>query len=385
MAADITTITKLITDFSNETREEAVTVQVLGSLLQKIADVIGTTALQSDVASLGAWRMLFAKLKTLVTDITIGSDDRNSIYLSLTKGTVATGSIQSHPNSICIRQATTERAGAMRAQQVQDLNKCKSDISAINSSLNSLNTSLSKMNIELMRHSRQLTTDGSALSSIDTWINQTANTISSLQSSIRTLQANFNTFASMKQSTTIHIECQIKDSKLYIQGANQLISSGLLPVIFRYSIRTSRRKMNGNGIRDYLPKRRGWHRFFDSKKIQVRSDNIIEFRDDSAYLPDSAPTKYYDSPKYLFTFEKVNIDSDKGDVSEVHVPYGQKLFNVYGHPRLFKFAIGFYKPVSNNSTFTFSDLRTNLAVFRVRVESLYAGTGKQSTTYRLSR
>ena len=385
MAADITTITKLITDFSNETREETVTVQVLGSLLQKIADVIGTTALQSDVQSLGAWRTLFAKLNTLVTDITIGSDDRNSIYLSFTKGNVATGSIQSQPNSICIRQATTERAGAMRAQQVQDLNKCKSDISAINTSLSSINTSLSKMNTELMRHSRQLTTDGNALSSIDTWIKQTANTISSLQSSIRTLQANFNTFASMKQTTTIHIECQIKDSMLYIQGANQLISSGLLPVIFRYSIRTSRRKMNENGIRDYMPKRRGWHRFFDSKKIRVRSDNIIEFRDDSPSLSDSAPTKYHDSPKYLFTFEKVKIDSDTGDVSDVCVPFGQKLFNVYNIPRLFKFAIGFYKPISNNSTFTFSDLRTNLAVFRVRVESLYAGTGKQTTTYRLSR
>ena len=385
MAADITTITKLITDFSNETREEAVTVQVLGALLQKIADVIGTTALQSDVQSLGAWRTLFAKLNTLVTDITIGSDDRNSIYLTLSKGNVATGSIQSQPNSICIRQATTERAGAMRAQQVQDLNKCKSDISAINTLLSSINTSLSKMNTELMRHSRQLTTDGNALSSIDTWIKQTANTISSLQSSIRTLQANFNTFASMKQSTTIHIECQIKDSKLYIQGANQLISSGLLPVIFRYSIRTSRRKSNENGIREYMPKRRGWHRFFDNKKIRVRSDNIIEFRDDSPSLSDGAPTKYYDSPKYLFTFEKVNIYSDTGDVSDVRVPFGQKLYNVYNIPRLFKFAIGFYKPVSNNSTFTFSDLRTNLAVFRVRVESLYAGTGKQTTTYRLSR
>ena len=385
MAADITTITKLITDFSNETREEAVTVQVLGSLLQKIADVIGTTALQSDVQSLGAWRTLFAKLNTLVTDITIGSDDRNNVYLSLSKGNVATGSIQSQPNSICIRQATTERAGAMRAQQVQDLNKCKSDISAINTSLTSLNTSLSKMNTELMRHSRQLTTDSNALSSIDTWIKQAANTISSLQSSIRTLQANFNTFASMKQTTTIHIECQIKDSKLYIQGANQLISSGLLPVIFRYSIRTSRRKMNENGIRDYMPKRRGWHRFFDSKKILVRTDDIIEFREDTVYRPLGTPVKYSDSPKYLFAFEKVKIDSDTGDVSEVCVPFGQKLYNVYNNLRLFKFAIGFYKPVSNNSTFTFSDLRTNLAVFRVRVESFRAGTGKQNTYYYLSR
>ena len=384
MAVDTSTLTQLITTFKQETREETVTVEVLGSLLQKIVDLLGTTALQSDVASLTAWRTLFAKLNTLVTNISIGSDDRNSIYLSLSKGNVATGSVQSQPDSLCIRQATTERAGAMRAQQVQDLNKCKSDISAINTSLNSLNTSLSKLNTELMRHSRQLTTDANALSSVDTWIKQTSTTISSLQSSIRTLQTNFNTFASMKSTTTIHIECQIKDGKLYIQGADQLIQSGLLPVIFRYSIRTSRYKQNDNGIREYMPKRRGWHRFFDSKKIQVASDNTINFRDDSPYRTINDPIKYDFTPKYLFSFEKVGIDPHTGNVFEVHVPYGQKLFNVFSHPRLFKFAIGFYKPVSNSSTFRFSDLRTNLAIFRVRVESLPTSDGKQ-TNYYLSR
>ena len=100
MAVDTSTLTQLITTFKQETREETVTVEVLGSLLQKIVDLLGTTALQSDVASLGAWRTLFAKLNTLVTNFAIGSDDRNSIYLSLSKGNIATGSVQcNHPKS----------------------------------------------------------------------------------------------------------------------------------------------------------------------------------------------------------------------------------------------------------------------------------------------
>jgi len=385
MAVDTSTLTQLITTFKQETREETVTVEVLGSLLQKIVDLLGTTALQSDVASLTAWRTLFAKLNTLVTNISIGSDDRNSIYLSLSKGNVATGSVQSQPDSLCIRQATTERAGAMRAQQVQDLNKCKSDISAINTSLNSLNTSLSKLNTELMRHSRQLTTDANALSSVDTWIKQTSTTISSLQSSIRTLQTNFNTFASMKSTTTIHIECDPKEKQLFIQGASQLVKSGLLPVIFRYTIRTSRHGRDKNGIREYMPKRRGWHRFFDIKKIQVRSDNTIVFRDDSPSIKAGEPSKYDTSPEFLFSYVRVNNMPNTQEPLAVFVPYGQRLYNVLDTPRTFKFAIGFYKEISQSKTFSFSDLRTNLAVFRVRVEAEKTGDNKVKMRYYLSR
>ena len=385
MPINITSLTQLITTFKQETREETVTVELLGSLLQKIVDLLGTTALQSDVATLTAWRTLFAKLNTLVTNIAVGSDDRNSVYLSINKGNVATGSVQSQPNSICIRQATTERAGAMRAQQVQDLNKCKSDISGINSSLTALNSSLSKVNTELMRLSRQLSTDEKALASIDTWIQQTTNAISTLQSSIRTLQANFNTFASMKQTTTIHIECIIKDGKLNIQGAAQLIRSGLLPVIFRYTIRTSRHGRNKEGIREYMPKRRGWNRFFDNEKIIVTSDNTIAFRDDTSSKIKGQKPQYHTSAEYLFNYFRVDKIPNSEKIAAVFVPYGQRIFNVLDTPRTFKFAIGFYKELTQTKAFNFSFLRTNLAVFRVRVEAQVNEEGKVDMYYRLSR
>lgn len=86
MAVDISSLTQLINTFKQETREESVTVEVLGSLLQKIVDLLGTIALQSDVSSIAAWRILFSKLNTLVTNIAIGSDDRNNVYLSVNKG-----------------------------------------------------------------------------------------------------------------------------------------------------------------------------------------------------------------------------------------------------------------------------------------------------------
>ena len=51
MAVDISSLTQLINTFKQETREETVTVEVLGSLLQKIVDILGTTALRKILAS----------------------------------------------------------------------------------------------------------------------------------------------------------------------------------------------------------------------------------------------------------------------------------------------------------------------------------------------
>lgn len=385
MPVDISTITQLITTFKQETREESVTVDVLGSLLQKIVDLLGTTALQSDVSTIANWRALFVKLNTLVTSLSIGSDDRNNVYLSVTKGNISTGSSQPQPNSLCIRQATTERAGVMRAQQVQDLNKCKSDITSFNTQLNSLYEQLGSYNTELMNFTRQLRTDETDISNLQNSCQSLGTAILHLQTSIRTLQSNFNTFASMKSTTTIHIECQPKDKQLFIQGAAQLTRSGLKPVIFRYTIRTSRHGKDKDGNRQYMPKRRGWHRFFDDSKIKVSNDGIVYFSEIAKKKTAGTKLKYDTSPEFLFTYVRINKRPDTQDVDGVYIPYGQRLFNIIDRPRTFKFAIGFYKEVSDNKTFNFSDLRTNLAVFRVRVEAEVTEDQKVIMKYHFSR
>ena len=384
MPADITTITSLITAFRTENREEAVTTEVLGALLQKIANVIAATALQTDFDSLSAWRTLFSKLSTVITSLTIGSDDRNNIYLSLNKGIVATGNVQSLPNNIVIRQATTERAGAMRAQQVQDLNKCKSDISKITSDLGNLSTALTSFSRSLSLTTSVSRNNTQSTNTLTTWTQDTQNTINSIQLAIRNLQSNFNTFASMRQTDTIHIECQIKDGRLYIQGASQLVKSGLKPVIFRYSIRSGRKWADRKtGKREHLPKRRGWHRYFHDGKIKFESDDSMWIRDDTP-KPAGTKTVYSQSSKTLFLREKVEKDNDENKYTSIKLPYGQKLYEVCDATRHFKFAVGFYKNVSAAKYFTFSDLRTNLAIFRVRVTG-YGMIGRYQTEYHFSR
>lgn len=114
--ADISSITSLITSFRSETREEAITPEVLGALLQKIADLLGKAALQTDMGRLDNWRSDLARIGYVLTSLTVGSDDRNNVYFTLGKANLSTGINQLAPNSILIRQATTERAGVMRAQ-----------------------------------------------------------------------------------------------------------------------------------------------------------------------------------------------------------------------------------------------------------------------------
>lgn len=341
MATDITTITKLINDFKAETREEAITVQVLGALLQKIADLIGTTARQADLSDLIALRNVCNSIGTVITNITLGNDATDLVYLTLVKGNASTGAIEKLPNAIAIRRATTNHAGVMTAQQVKTLELC-------------------------------------------------LDTTSSLQMKLGALQYNFDTALAMKQSNIIHIECHIIGSMLYIRGASQLIQSGLKPVIFRYTRRSSRYGRNEEGYRPKMPLRRGWHRFYDSKKIKVNNDDSISFRDDSPEAEFEGITRYDVSPQKLFRYEQVEL-GDKEEVTDVKVPYGKDLFTVLWQPKKFKFAIAFYKETPENSEdpknkpFNYNAIRTNLAIFRVYVEAEATNDEKQRTYYRLSR
>ena len=95
--ADISSITSLITSFRSETREEAITPEVLGALLQKIADLLGKAALQTDMSRLDNWRSALGRIGYVLTSLTIGSDDRNNVYFTLGKANLSTASINSHP------------------------------------------------------------------------------------------------------------------------------------------------------------------------------------------------------------------------------------------------------------------------------------------------
>lgn len=339
MATDITRITELIKSFKSETREESVTVQVLGNLLQQIANVIGTTAQQTELTPVSNFYANLTSLNRILTGISTGTDDPNQMHLTLYDCSLKTGEITSLRDALVLRAATTDRAGVMQSQHVQDLNQCKN----------------------------------------------VAQKIPAIQRVIRSLQANYNTLSSMKQTETIHIECQIRKDGLYIPGAQQLIKSGLKPILFRYSIRTSRHgRKTDKKKRTPMAKRRGWHRFFNSEKLTVASNGQILFRDDSKDADPLKPT-YQPTPQQLFTYINKEIDPATNLISAVKLPYGQKVYDILQRTHYFKFAIAFYKPISKSEAFTFSDLRTNLAIFKVRAIANQYNGGTLDTTIQLSR
>ena len=367
---DITSLTSLISTFRAETHEEAITPESLGALLQKIADALGTASLQTDVAALQSWRTGLAAIGNVLTALSVGSDDRNNVYLSFAKTSLTTAASQMMTDGIIIRQATTERAGAMRAQQVQDLNKCKSDVSSLTTSLTTANRTITALQNAITSLSNRVTANAQGIASNDTDILTIQTDIKSLATQIKSLQTDILKYATMTQATQMHIECIITDGQIVVQDAYRYVRQGLTPVIFRHSVRTSRKATDEYGNREPLPTRRGWNRFYDDGKLRVNASDIFSFRIDD---PDAKNKgEYVTAPDALFSTvrpitEKPNVITTNG-LNKLFVGFGKRSYDIFNKPHTFRFAIGFYKKSSKSPTFQFSELRTNLAEFRVYVQ-----------------
>ena len=365
---DISSITSLITAFRNETREEAITPEVLGALLQKIADIMGKAALQTDINLLNKWRTNVVNIGEILSEIRVGKDDRNNVYFSLEKVEMANANIINLPNQLVIRQATTERAGAMRAQQVIDLNKCKADIAACISSIKQVEEAVTNVKNENKTLNTRISNSVKVLVDHSNSISNLQKDIKAVLAKIKTLQTDIQNVDALKQTTQMHIECIIKDKKLVIQNAYRYVLKGLTPVIFRHSVRTSRKKKNKNGVREKLPRRRGWNRFYDDDKITVRSDDVIQFRCEERNEMDE--NEYFITPDMLFSKYHTVMDRDDNTLQRVMLPFGARAYNILGVDRSFRFAVGFYKK-GEKDNFNFNSLKTNLAEFRVVVKAIY--------------
>ena len=143
---DVSNLNSLITALRAETAKDAISPDSLGSLLQKITDVLATAAEDRDMSVIANWKSLVSGISSCVTAIQQNLSDRNNIYLDINTASLANGTRQSLSGAVCIKQATTERAGAMRAQQVIDLYGCKSDIKSLQSSITSLQSTIENFN-----------------------------------------------------------------------------------------------------------------------------------------------------------------------------------------------------------------------------------------------
>ena len=120
---DTSSITALISAFRAEVAQNSISPEKVGGILQQIVDALSKAASNGDVADFLALQERLQALTTIYTSLSQGTADRNHIYLTPTTYNVGSDEHYTNADSIRIQQATTERAGTMRAQQVIDISE----------------------------------------------------------------------------------------------------------------------------------------------------------------------------------------------------------------------------------------------------------------------
>lgn len=132
---DTTSITSLIKAFRAETSKDSINPERLGSLLQKLADVLAQAA---SIADIGASTELADRLKkvaNVLTALYVGSEDTKKIKLSYKTVSMTTGEENTFPDVIAIPSANSNKAGSMTAAHVRKLNENANNITSLGSSL----------------------------------------------------------------------------------------------------------------------------------------------------------------------------------------------------------------------------------------------------------
>lgn len=233
MAIDTKSLTQIITEFRALQTKDAISPESLGYILQRIVDLLSTAGTSETVASIQKLLDGFKAAGQAITALSQGQSDRNHIYANKSTVNLATGAVTS-TSGIFIQQATTERAGAMRAQQVIDLNATKKAVAEVEKILEIVQVKLGM-------------TEGS-----------------------KTL---FN---------TAQIAVLVVNGTLKIHGAQQLTADGYVPYLFRLT--RKRNKWNdkvaleaGATPRRYCKIRKGWNLFGSCHMIKLATDNTITF------------------------------------------------------------------------------------------------------------
>jgi hypothetical protein len=330
MAIDTQTLTQLITEFRSLTAKDSITPESLGSILQRIADLLATAGTSDTVTKIQELLNGFSAAGYAITSIAQGSADRNNINATISKVSLTDGT-QSSASGVFIQQATTERAGAMRAQQVTDLNQAKSNILTLIARCTALETALTE-----------------------------------LQSSIT------NSTSSTSSSATISpISCRVVDGVLNVFGAAKYTNAGYVPYLFRWSSKRNRYhhrvRTEGNETRQYCSKTKGWHLYGSRHSVQLNGTKLMFSTSNHSNIHEGA-TSYTTAPEAIITVS--NRDRDNFP----QVAWGRSLVCMYdthkkaGNYRLLRFriAVAFGPAKDPGSTaLTPADMVSPLAEFYI--------------------
>lgn len=285
---DTSSITALITAFRAEVAQNSISPEKVGGILQQIVDALSKAASNGDVADFLALQERLQALTTIYTSLTQGTADRNHVYLTPTTYNVGSDEHYTNADSIRIQQATTERAGAMRAQQVIDLNAAKKDITELKNN--------------------QKTTD---------------EVIIEIEDNITLLNNRLNEIQDIR---TITVE--VKSRFLTVQGAEPLLAQGRLPYLFRLTKKANRKRYTdstGKRIRKKNKPRKGWHLMGDRNSLKIDSSTFEVSINTTIHGADREPSYSY----HPMDFIKLSNDLN----GHKQVAYGKRLISLWNEEK----------------------------------------------------
>ena len=329
---DTTALTALITAFRAEVTQNSISPEKVGSILQQIADLLATAAPDSDMSEITVLRQRLMGVSTMFTSLAQGTSDRNHIYLTSNTYNVATGTKHTDTDAIRIQQATTERAGAMRAQQVIDLNAAKKNITDLQDEIANLGRVLdatgSRFNIlseqidgikntDLVALSKNIADLRSLLETLDTEMGEAEDDIIALRNDINDIQ------------DIRSISVDVKDRFLVLQGAAPLLERKLIPYLFRLTKKANRKRYTnsaGTRIRKKSKPRKGWHLMGNRTTLNVDATTLEVSINTTVHGNDKREASYSYHP---MDFIKLSNDID----GHKQVAYGKRLISLWNEEK----------------------------------------------------
>jgi len=334
MAIDTKSISQLITEFRKLQTKDSITPESLGYILQRLADLLATAGTSETIDAIQKLLDGFKTAATAVTSIAQGKSDRNHVYAKIGAVSLINGSTSSS-EPLFIQQATTERAGAMRAQQVTDLNAARKGVTELQSKAAEIEAALLQLQKSLG------VGDGSSLTNV---IN------------------------------TAQISCEVVNGRLKIHGAQKLTDAGYVPYLFRLTRKRNpyhhrpNYRIEGDEDRRYCQPKKGWH-VYGSRHAVSLSGESLAFSLNSRYALHRPCEEGYSENAEALVHIHVRKDGLRSiawgrsniKLNDIRVT-GKKKDRMLRLP----FAIGFAKPMNHGKMpITPANLVSSLAMFSV--------------------
>ena len=178
---DISNLTSLITAFRQETEQGSISPETLGALLQAIANQLQSATTDQEQSKLTNIYNNLLKMGNCLTNLAQGDTDRNNVLGDYTFYNVVSGIPSAQRGQVLIKQATTERAGAMRAQQVIDLNAAKKGVSTLEEAVAQINTQLTDLNDYIQSMDEVVQTNADEIANVNSRVSTIANRVAPLR------------------------------------------------------------------------------------------------------------------------------------------------------------------------------------------------------------